>query len=259
MRSKLEYRPGTDLIDPSDVQGSIDRLLAFHRATFGSAVMEAEGGDGGNGGEGGEGGSGGTGGEPNPDDKSGGDTGADDKSKAGKEGEEGDLYTNPEKAKAEIARLRREAAADRTNAKTKAAEDATKALTDRLLEALGQKPGAKAPTADELASQLSKATDEGREARVELAVFKAAGKHQGDPNALLDSRSFLAEVKGLDPAAADFQSKIDAAIKTAVDANPKLKAVLGTGKSAVDHAAGNGEKKTPTSLDAAVQGAYTGK
>lgn len=249
--TRKTYQSGTDLIDPSDVQGSIDRLLAFHRATFGSAVMEATGGDTGGGDNGEGGGEGGTGEQPPA-----GGTGEqppadDDKSK--------DLYSDPEKARAEIERLRRENAASRANAKQKAADDAVKQVTDKIAEALGLKKGEEKPTADQLVTKLAEATEDGKQARVELAVYKSAAKHQGDPSALLDSRSFLEKVKGLDPASADFQKQVDTAIKEAVDNNPKLKAVQASGKSAVDHAGGTGEKKQPIGLNAAVNAAYAGK
>ena len=89
----------------------------------------------------------------------------------------------------------------------------------------------KPPTPEELAQQLAeeqtrtKASDDrARQTAVELAVYKTAGKHGGDPDALLDSRSFANAIANLDPAAADFADQVGAAIKAAVDSNSKLAA-----------------------------------
>ncbi|MFE9286707.1 hypothetical protein [Streptomyces olivaceus] len=90
---------------------------------------------------------------------------------------------------------------------------------------------AKPPTPEELAQQLeeeqtrTKASDDrARQTQVELAVYKTAGKHGGDPDALLDSRSFANAIAKLDPTAADFDAKVGEAVKAAVDGNAKLAA-----------------------------------
>jgi len=57
-------------------------------------------------------------------------------------------------------------------------------------------------------------------AKVELAVFRAAGTHSADPSALLDSRSFLDAIKTVDPSD---QEAINKAIQAAVEANPRLR------------------------------------
>jgi hypothetical protein len=150
-------------------------------------------------------------------------------------------WADPAKAKAEIEKLRREAGAARTNAKQQAADDARTELAQTIGKALGLVQGDEAPTPERLTQTLSSTTDELRLTKVELAVFRAAPTHQGDANALLDSRTFLAKVADLDPASADFQTQVDAAIRQAVTDNPKLKAVQATGASAVDHAGGSGE------------------
>lgn len=89
----------------------------------------------------------------------------------------------------------------------------------------------KPPTPEELAKQLAeeqnrtKASDDrARQTQVELAVYKTAGKHGGDPDALLDSRSFANAIAKLDPAADDFADQIGKAVKAAVDGNSKLAA-----------------------------------
>ncbi|MFF9003658.1 hypothetical protein ACF1GW_38835 [Streptomyces achromogenes] len=90
----------------------------------------------------------------------------------------------------------------------------------------------KPPTPEELAKQLEEARgetkasrDQARQTQVELAVYKSAGKHGGDPDALLDSRGFANAIAKLDPAADTFAADIEKAVKQAVEANPKLAAV----------------------------------
>lgn len=90
----------------------------------------------------------------------------------------------------------------------------------------------KPPTPEELAKQLEEAQtrtkasdDQARQTQVELAVYKSAGKHGGDPDALLDSRGFAQAIAKLDPSAPDFAASVEQAVKAAVEANPKLAAV----------------------------------
>ncbi|WP_131104034.1 hypothetical protein [Ornithinimicrobium sufpigmenti] len=175
-------------------------------------------------------------------------------------GDDDSPWADPDKAKAEIERLRRENAKKRVDPK-EAAKTARDEVVQELGKALGLiKDGDDAPDPTELTQQVQAAQAAAREAAVELAVFKVAGKHQGDPNALLDSRTFLAKVSALDPQAEDFTSKVDAAIKDAVTDNPKLKAAPVAGASSADHAGGSGEgqTRTPKSLTDAVAGAYSG-
>ncbi|WP_130012146.1 hypothetical protein [Serinicoccus sediminis] len=161
-------------------------------------------------------------------------------------------WADPDKAKAEIERLRRENGAERTTAKQQAADQARTELLASLspaLKALGLDiPGDEQVTPEALAEQArtnkadaDKARDDAREARVELAVFRRADTHSADAQALLDSRTFLAKVADLDPSSDDFGSKLDDAIKTAVSDNPKLKAAPVVGSSSADHAGGSGE------------------
>lgn len=107
----------------------------------------------------------------------------------------------------------------------KAARD-QKALLDQIAETLGLKTKDEDPkaVAEQLTAKLGETETELRTARVELAVYKAAGKHGGDADALLDSRSFLRAVADLDPSADDFGDAVAEAIKTAVKSNPKLAA-----------------------------------
>jgi hypothetical protein len=89
---------------------------------------------------------------------------------------------------------------------------------DAVLSALGLKPdGADDPA--KVTEALSSAQAAQRQTAVELAVYRAAAKSGADPDALLDSRAFLAAVQDVDPGDGD---AIADAIKTAVASNPRL-------------------------------------
>lgn len=60
--------------------------------------------------------------------------------------------------------------------------------------------------------------------RAELAVHNLAADNGGNPNALLDSRSFLNALQKLDASADDYRDKVAAAIKAAVESNATLSA-----------------------------------
>ncbi|MFE3678728.1 hypothetical protein [Streptomyces griseus] len=133
-----------------------------------------------------------------------------------------------------VENLRGDVAAER--AKREALEQKAKDDQDTLMKRVAKAFGletdeAKPPTPEELAKQLDEARGETKESRaqarqtqVELAVYKTAGKHGGDPDALLDSRSFANAISKLDPTAADFDEQVGKAVKTAVDSNKKLAA-----------------------------------
>lgn len=157
-----------------------------------------------------------------------------------------------------ITDLRGEAAASRTNAKATAAQEAEAALAQKIGQALGLvKDGDDAPKPEELTAQVATSQAAARAAQVELAVYKAATTAGADPQALLDSRSFLDAVKDADPADA---TAITAAITKAITDNPRLKATQAAARSGGDLAGGTGEgrSKTPMSLADAVSGAYAG-
>lgn len=141
---------------------------------------------------------------------------------------------DPERAMKAIENLRTEV----DDQKKKRAEDKQKAAaeqTDFMKKLAGlfgvQTDEEKPPTPEELAKQLAeeqtrtKASDDrARQTAVELAVYKTAGTHGGDPDALLDSRAFANDIARLDPSAADFDEAVGKAVKKAVDANRKLAA-----------------------------------
>jgi hypothetical protein len=103
-------------------------------------------------------------------------------------------------------------------------------LLKKVAAAFGLDTGEeKPPTPEELTTKLSEEQartkefeDRARQTQVELAVYKSAGAHGGDPDALLDSRGFAQAIAKLDPSAPEFAASVEQAVKQAVEANPKL-------------------------------------
>ncbi|MFL3869246.1 hypothetical protein LT966_21845 [Streptomyces griseobrunneus] len=145
---------------------------------------------------------------------------------------EGDF--DPARFEKLVENLRGDVAAEKAKreALEQKAKDDQDALMKRVATAFGlETDEAKPPTPEELAKQLEEAQtrtkasdDRARQTQVELAVYKTAARHGGDPDALLDSRSFANAISKLDPTAADFNEKVGQAVKTAVDSNKKLAA-----------------------------------
>ncbi|MFR9794236.1 hypothetical protein ACL07V_37375 [Streptomyces sp. MB22_4] len=121
--------------------------------------------------------------------------------------------------------------AKREAAEQKAQQDQAD-LMKKVAAAFGLDIGEeKPPTPEELAKQLDEARgetkasrDQARQTQVELAVYRSAGKHGGDPDALLDSRGFAKAIADLDPTSKSFAADMEKAVKEAVEANPKLAA-----------------------------------
>lgn len=121
--------------------------------------------------------------------------------------------------------------AKRTAAEKKAADDQA-AFMKKVAGAFGlETDEAEPPTPEELSAQLAEAQtrtkasdDRARQTQVELAVYKTAGTHGGDPDALLDSRNFANAIAKLDPADTGFDEAVGKAVKAAVDSNKKLAA-----------------------------------
>lgn len=144
-----------------------------------------------------------------------------------------DISSFPEAAQAIIRDLRRENGNHRTAKKSAeesaagAGDEARNELIQDIGKALGlvdtSDGGDKTPSAEELTSQISSEREAHQATKVELAVYRSASKHEADPDALLDSRSFLEEAAKLDPSSDEFSDKIAEHIKSAVNKNPKLK------------------------------------
>lgn len=128
------------------------------------------------------------------------------------------VWDDPESARAEIERLRKENGAERVNAKAKAADEARNELAQQIGKALGLVEDEQVDPA-KLTAELTASQQAAKQARVELAVFKAAADAGGDPAALLDSSSFLATLGDIDPSDT---AAVSAAIKSAVESNPRL-------------------------------------
>ncbi|TXL91590.1 hypothetical protein [Streptomyces sp. IB2014 016-6] len=166
-----------------------------------------------------------------------------------------------ESPEATIARLQKElkaangeSAKARTTAKKAAADEARTEIVQELGKALGLVKDEKdtPPDPAALTAKIEQATAAHRETAVELAVYRGAGKYGADPDALTDSRAFLNSIKGLDPSDEGFGKAVSAAIKKAVEDNPKLK--VGTqapASSAGDFGGGtgDGDGSDPTDID----------
>lgn len=90
---------------------------------------------------------------------------------------------------------------------------------DKVLAALGvDGAGSKAPDVNAITAQLEQEKAASRARAVELAVLRAAGRNGADGDALLDSRSFLDSLNGVDPTDT---AAITDAVKAAVTANTR--------------------------------------
>lgn len=252
-----QQNPFRSALSPAD-RDALDAIRARSIARFGYDAFRME--DGSGGGDAGQGADGGQG----SGDQGGAEQGASQQG-AGDQGQQGQQAADAQKvedlpdwAQKLIRDTRDEAAKNRTG--RSAAEEQQQKILRAVAQAAGLKiDGDDQPTPEQLAEQLNASQNQAREAAVQLAVYREAAKHQGDPDALLDSRAFLAKVSDLDPTAGDFASKVETAIKDAVNSNPKLKTVQAAGSSSADHGAGgSGEQqaRTPKSLADAVAGHY---
>ena len=156
------------------------------------------------------------------------------------------LEALPESWQAEIKRLRAENASERTEAKKKAADEATTALVQRIGKELGLIKGDEAPKPEDVIAQLTTERDEVaqretatakklRELIEKDALREAAKAHEGDFGSLTDSKKLSAAIEALDHTADDYPSLVDEAVKAAIAADPKLKAQAATTASSVEH------------------------
>ncbi|MFI6497172.1 hypothetical protein [Nonomuraea typhae] len=98
---------------------------------------------------------------------------------------------------------------------------------------------------DSTAQERDKERERHRRALIELAVHRASQKVGADPDALLDSRSFLKAVRDMDPDAEDFSTVLAESLQTAVENNPKFKAATQAGppaRSGGEFTGGPGER-----------------
>ncbi|MFF6829636.1 hypothetical protein [Streptomyces longwoodensis] len=222
-------------------------------------------GDGGNGSGGGSGNGGGTDGGSGAGSGDGGQgSGSDGQGKDTGKGD--DLAATVKRLEKELAEARRDAGKARTDAKKQAADDAVKALTQQLGKALGfvkdDTPPDPAKLAEAIAQKdttISEKDSAIRAKDVELAVWARADKLGARAGALLDSRSFVAQLAGLDPSDKGFTTALDNAIKDAVKENRAFAAAPSAGKSGGDLSGGTGEdaaKQRTGSLAGAIANHY---
>lgn len=220
--------------DPADLLSDDARAwlagtMAKNTARFGGWSMEADTGSG-------DGDNGGTDGDDDSSDDDG-SQGSDDADKGGdKDTGDGDEDAAKKKFNKESQRYREQARTAQADA------DKLKAQLAAITKAISGDKGEEAPDPAVLASQVEKATADLAQARVELAVHSLASKAGGNASALLDSRTFSAKLKGLDP---DTDAeKITAAIKDAVKNNPAYRLTQGSSTGGGDIDPGKGEKQT---------------
>lgn len=91
-----------------------------------------------------------------------------------------------------------------------------------------------------------------RTQQIELAAWRSAARQGAKADALLDSRTFVDTVSGLDPAADDFTSKLDTAVKAAVSSNPLLRTGQAPPRGGAEFPGGPGGEARPASLEDAV-------
>ncbi len=153
---------------------------------------------------------------------------------------DGKVESLPEAAQKMIRDLRNENADRRT--KLTAAEQAQQDAIRALAKAAGiQLPDDK-PDPQVLTEQLTNSQQQARQAQLELAVYRAANAAGADPVRLLDSNSFIASVREVDPTDTP---ALTAAISKAVADNTWLKAGRVPGASSTDHPGGSGEPHDP--------------
>ncbi|RTE47898.1 hypothetical protein [Actinobaculum sp. 352] len=168
------------------------------------------------------------------------------------------LPTDVAELHAMIGQLRKENAADRVNAKAKAAEEAEQGILTKILAALGVTNDNKQPTIEEVTAQLETEKATAKTAQTQIAIMRA-GNGIADVDMLLDSAAFTRHIANIDTT--DTKALTDA-IKTFVTEHPKFSpgTQAATGTSTVEHAGGTGENRTPsTSLADAVARVYKAK
>lgn len=121
---------------------------------------------------------------------------------------------------------------------------------DGIAKALGLKPEDTPPDPAKLTEQLTTEQAKAREAAVQLAVYRNATAGGANPDALLDSASFLRSLADVDP---NDTAAVTTAIKAAVQANARLAAsdFPSAGQAGIGVGGGGGQPTDPKSADLA--------
>ncbi|WP_345486038.1 hypothetical protein, partial [Planotetraspora phitsanulokensis] len=85
---------------------------------------------------------------------------------------------------------------------------------------------------DTTAKERDSEKERHRRALIELAVHRASTKAGADPDALLDSRSFVKSVREMNPDDENFSTQLSDAIALAMENNPKFQAATQAGPPA---------------------------
>jgi hypothetical protein len=110
----------------------------------------------------------------------------------------------------------------RTGSKANAAAEAQREMAAKVAKALGL-AGAEPPDPAQLLEQAEAARDAAWASALELQIFRIAGAAGANPDALLDSRSFidsLDELYELDPKSAEFKAALQAKVQAAAAKYP---------------------------------------
>lgn len=124
---------------------------------------------------------------------------------------------------------------------------------DTIAQAFGVKQDDKPADPSVLAEQVATEQAKAREAATQLAVYRNAAAAGANPDALLDSASFLRSLAEVDPTD---QAAVTASIKAAVEANARLKAEADdpfptAGQAGIGVAGGGSVPADPRSADLA--------
>lgn len=106
------------------------------------------------------------------------------------------------------------------------ADKARAAVLEELGQLLGQKPKDVDPAA--IGAELAAARTENASLKAQLEIGRAARKLDADEDTVAAVLTHKGALKDLDPTAADYGTKVEAAVKAAVEANPRLKNTPGT-------------------------------
>ncbi len=117
-------------------------------------------------------------------------------------------------------------------------DKARNAVLEEIATALGLKPKDVDPA--QVGKELADAREENKRLQTRLAVGSAARANGGDEDMVTAWLAHKGLLKDLDPAAADYASRVDAIVKEQVKANPKLAAAGATPPPIVPGASGPG-------------------